>query len=183
MRAQLCTLVLLTAEVGSYEYQRITQFWKLFKNLWRRNPQTQFKHSDITFGSLSLLMKLGGLHWEILTAYLPSFNPLAFSVGIGYYQRQVIRQVAYLQIITYLHWRRIRNCRTNGNGMVIAMLIQSIWKRTCAWLVAKKWDTRQNCCKEVKERKKNCKNGILIIIVFKKIHVINKRDAQCLSNM
>lgn len=33
MRAQLCALVLLTAEVGSYEYQRITQVWKLFKSL------------------------------------------------------------------------------------------------------------------------------------------------------
>lgn len=96
MRAQLCTLVLLTAQVGSYEYQRITQVWKLFKNLWRRNPQTLLKHSDTTFGPLSLLMKLGGLCWEILMAYLPSFNPLALSVGIGYYQRQVIRKVAYL---------------------------------------------------------------------------------------
>lgn len=28
MRAQLCPLVLLTAEEGSYEYQRITQVWK-----------------------------------------------------------------------------------------------------------------------------------------------------------
>lgn len=33
MRAQLCTLVLLTEEEGSYEYQRITQAWKLFKIL------------------------------------------------------------------------------------------------------------------------------------------------------
>lgn len=71
---------------GSYELHRITQVWKWFKNLRRRNPQTLLKPNDTTFGSLSPLLKLGGLYWEILIAYLPSFNPLASSAGIGYYQ-------------------------------------------------------------------------------------------------
>lgn len=30
---------------------------------------------------LAQLMKLGGLYWEILIAYLPSYNPLAFELA------------------------------------------------------------------------------------------------------